>query len=175
MKLTKIVSLSLLSLSTTINAAGYFRCTDTNGNTVFSQTSCGAGAEKQTTEETASTQTQGEKRSVFDQLESMSKIGPEKVTKKPRTSKKDDPCANVRSVVLRNARVGGDIMRCHTQHDVRSMFGEPNSTSTWSSGKGGDSVKWSYSFKDTSSLTVYFENGKVTDWRKWDWERHKDY
>jgi hypothetical protein len=174
MKLTKIVSLSLLSLSTTINAAGYYRCTDANGNTVFSQTSCRAGVEKQTIEETASTRTHGEKRSVFDQLESMSKIGPDKVRKKPRVSKKNDPCADVRPLALRNARVGGDIMRCHTQHDVRSMFGEPDSRSTWSSGNGG-SVRWNYSFKDTSSLTVYFEHGKVTDWRKWNWENHKDY
>ncbi len=65
-------------------------------------------------------------------------------------------------------------MRCHTERDVLSMFGEPDSTSTRSSGNGSDDVSWYYSFKDTSSLTVYFENGKVTEWRKSNWDRHKD-
>ncbi len=41
MKRNKIAALSLLTFSMTINAAGYYRCTDANGNVVFSQTSCG--------------------------------------------------------------------------------------------------------------------------------------
>ena len=174
MKLTKIVAFSLLSLPMTLNAAGYYRCTDANGNTVFSQTSCGSEAEKQVTEESRSVRTEGQSQNVFDQLNNMQKIGAEPSKKKPRVSKEKDPCADVRPLILRNARVGGDIMRCHTEHDVRSMFGEPDSTSTRSTGNGSERVRWKYAFKDTSSIAIDFQDGKVTSWRKWNWDRHKD-
>jgi hypothetical protein len=35
-----------------------------------------------------------------------------------------DDCGNDNTLSLRNARIGKDLIKCHTQKDVRSIFGK---------------------------------------------------
>lgn len=167
----KIVALSLLMFSMSVDAAGYYRCTNANGNIVFSQTSCGEKAELITTEGTdLSRKPERKGLNVFEQLDAMQHIGgssnKERSKKQTGVSKEKDPCKAVRPLQLRNARVGGDLMQCHTKDDVLSMYGKPNNQSTRSTGSGDEHVTWKYIYKDSSSLSVYFKNDKVTSWSK---------
>lgn len=164
----KVVTLLLLTFSMYSNAAGYYRCTDANGNTVFSQASCGDEAELKATKGTDSPHTSaGKGRNVFEQLEAMWSIGgksnSKSSNKRTGVSNKDDPCDGITSLQLRNARVGGDIMQCHTKDDVTSMYGVPTHQTNWTDGNGFD-TKWIYQLSDSSTLLVYFRNDKVTSW-----------
>ncbi|MEN8167638.1 MAG: DUF4124 domain-containing protein [Pseudomonadota bacterium] len=162
----RLVALFLLMSSMAINATGYYRCTDANGNTLFSQTSCGEKAELKTTKGNDLSDA-GEGQNVFEQLKAMRSIGENANNKRSKKqaseTNNNDPCDGITPLQLRNARVGGDIMRCHTKDDVTSMYGAPTHQTNWTDGTGFD-TKWTYHFKESSRLIVYFSNEKVTSW-----------
>jgi len=85
------------------------------------------------------------------------------VIKKPK--KKKDPCRKVsESVTLRNARVSGDLIVCHRESDVESIYGSPTKIEHWSGVTSSD-TQWIYHYDDGSaSRYIYFKGGRVRDW-----------
>ena len=170
--MTQLFTLLLLclTLSTHSKAAEYFHCTDANGNQSFSQEPCSPNAVIETTNDSY---LGGEKldpgRSALEQLEnyrnSVKKI--ERITGKPEKVKKEKntrpPCDNVLSLTLRNARVSKDIMKCHSMDDIRDIYGDPNSVSTWSDRSSYD-TRWKYRNDKKQTTYIYFKQGQVTKW-----------
>ena len=159
-----------LTLPTLSEAAEYFHCTDANGNQSFSQEPCGPDAVAETINDSylgGENSTPG--RSPLDQLEnyrnSVKKI--ERITGKPEKTKTTKStqarCDNVSSLTLRNARVSRDVMKCHSMDDIRDIYGEPKSISTWSD-KSAYDTRWKFRSDDRKTTYIYFKQGKVTKW-----------
>ncbi len=159
---------ALCALSSTAFAVDVYRCTDANGLPVFSQRPCGPQAQVQTIQDLpAATSDPG--RSATEQLQNYRKqlrridgiTGHRPARSADKTTVRD--CDRISALQLRNARISRDLMRCHSEDDVRNMYGAPGSIDTWSDKRAYD-TRWTYR-KDQQTLRVYFKNGRVTRWQ----------
>ncbi len=82
---------------------------------------------------------------------------------RPTDKRTGKDCDRISALQLRNARVSRDLMKCHSEDDVRNMHGAPNSIDTWSDKPAYD-TRWTYR-KERQTLRVYFKNGRVTRWQ----------
>lgn len=149
-------------------ATEYYRCEDAGGNITFSEKPCGPDAVVKTTRDIyLGGQDRNSDRSALEQLQNYRKevrkveriTGPDKKTNR----QKEGQCENVSSLALRNARIRGDVMKCHSMDDVRSIYGEPTTVSTWSN-KSAYDTRWKYRKNDNRRVYIYFKQKKVTKW-----------
>ena len=147
-------------------AENYYRCTDINGHDIFSQEPCGPDAIEGKLPSNIETINPG--RNAVQQLENYRKsverigriTGSAAKSKSPQTS----PCDNVSRMQLRNARVSKDIMQCHSEDDIRHIYGVPKSISTWSDRPAYD-TRWRFNDEENDGkIYVYFKDGLVTKW-----------
>lgn len=168
MRLLKAVLVIMLTPVLDVNAAEYYRCIDASGNMIFSQASCGTDAVTKTIKESRlNSSNTNTPRSAVEQLRVMREIRgsdeSKKIKERNKPKRKNDSCSGISSLTLRNARVGKKLMKCHTKQDVQSIYGSPQSSADWSDSTVYDS-KWTYYLKDSSTLFIYFKNGRVTEW-----------
>jgi hypothetical protein len=170
MRLLILFLLLLLGLQSAY-AAQYYRCTNASGNTLFSQEPCGPDAVIETVDESyIGGENRGDSPNAIDQLKSYrQKIkhideitgAKSKVNRKSRSSA--EPCDSVSTLELRNARVSKDVMKCHTTDDVKHIYGEPASISTWSERSGYD-TRWKYRTEQDGKMYIFFKEGLVMKW-----------
>lgn len=168
-----LVSVILFSISAELySASDVYRCTDANanGNVIYDQKPCGPDAVVETLEDSYIGEKQNTRsRSAIEQLENYRRSvrETEKITgsRKESTKRKtdNDPCASIISLTLRNARISNDVMKCHTMEDVRSIYGDPKSVSTWSDRSAYD-TRWKYWSREEGARYIYFKYGRVTKW-----------
>jgi len=163
-----ILPILLLLSASHAQAAEYYRCTNPNGATVFSQEPCGPDAVVETLRDSyIGGNNRSSSRSAVEQLENyrrnLKHIDNITGSNKTLKQEKDGPCANVTSLQLRNARVSKDLMSCHSEDDVRHIYGSPNSVSTWSDNSSYD-TRWRFRTEKSGKVYVYFKNGRVTKW-----------
>jgi len=156
---------TLLPYSTSLTATDYYRCTNSSGNTTFSETPCSPEATLNSTKESylgkkghSSSQSAKDQLRAFQAIQSDSTYPSKTKTK----NSKPEPCKTVNALQLRNARISNTLMKCHSQNDVRDIYGEPLSVSTWSS-KSSYDTRWKYQLKE-ERIYVYFKDGIVTKW-----------
>ena len=173
----RLFLLMLLTLAIApLQAAQFYRCTDKQGNTLFSQQPCGPNAALQSMpDQIPPAQNQSGTPSPIDQLQNyrdevrridelIGSDSPDRPASPSRTQSND--CDQVSSLQLRNARVSRDIQRCHSEADVRAMKGAPDEVYQWSDRKAYD-TRWMFYSDDRKTTTyVYFKNGRVTRWNQ---------
>lgn len=149
-------------------AAEYYRCKDATGNITFSEIPCSPDAVvKSTRDSYLGGQKRNNDRSAIEQLQNYRKEvrRVESITgqNKKTIQKKNGHCETVSSLALRNARISKDVLKCHSMDDVRHIYGEPVSVSTWSD-KSAYDTRWKYRTDDKRRIYIYFKQGKVTKW-----------
>jgi len=168
MKYALVVVISTLIIQPVL-AVKYYRCKDQRGNTVFSQDPCGPNAVEGTVKETPRAINDGasSNRNAVQQLEnyrkSLKQIDNITGWKSKASPSKTEPCDNVSRMQLRNARVSRDIMKCHSEDDIRHIYGMPDSVSTWSD-KSAYDTRWRYHHENEGKIYVYFKDGLVSRW-----------
>ncbi len=165
-----LISLPILLINSSL-AENYFRCRDNNGSIVFSQAPCGPDAieGKLPTHSESINLKKTPRRNAVQQLEnyrnSLKQI--DRITgssSSPKTpARETGSCENVSRMQLRNARVSKDIKKCHSEEDIRHIYGAPDAISTWSDRSGYD-TRWRYNDDNEGKIYVYFKNGLVTKW-----------
>ncbi len=150
-------------------AVDYYRCTQANGTTVFSESPCGPNAVREQVEATPGVSPGAATPSAIDQLENyreqvrhIEKLTGSKARSDP-AKPKQDPCQGVSSLQLRNARISKSVTKCHSMDDIQAMFGSPDRVYTWSDRKAYD-TRYLYRSTDKGRLNVYFKDGRVTRW-----------
>jgi hypothetical protein len=146
-----------------VTAANYYSCENKSGNTVFSQFPCSDTAKPKTLK----VDTAGAPIPIKNKVKLAEDII-EPDHKEPivyRAKEKKYSCRKVSKTKLRNSRVSGTIIKCHTKRDVTSIHGKPHSIYRWAEDTPYD-TKWTYDYEE-KSVYVYFSNDLVTDWSEY--------
>jgi hypothetical protein len=163
-----------LSLVHSVGAEQVYRCTNLQGVTVFSQQPCGPDARLETIDNPVVNPSDSP--SAVNQLnryrESVRRIDrligkeTDAAATTGRKSAGRDVCDQVGSLTLRNARISREVIKCHSEQDVRAIHGEPDEVESWSDRLDYDQ-RWTYRADFNNSITtyIYFRDGYVSKWR----------
>lgn len=160
--LRSILLLFLMPLSL-LASTSFYKCT-VKGVTVYSEKPCSVGAVKSRTKDAyIGEKTKEKPKTAEQQLQNFLNNKTHKVSKKKKY-KKMSACEGVSSLKLRNAAIKEQLMKCHSEKDVISIYGSPSHTKTYSNSNHYDQ-RWKYRFDyNKGGLYVYFKEGLVTKW-----------
>ena len=148
-------------------STSFYKCT-LNGITVYSEKPCSERAVKSTIEDIYIGQkTTGNPKTAEQQLQNFLKNKAPHVRKKQK-NKSNTSCDDIPSLTLRNAAIKEQLLKCHSEKDVHSIYGAPSKIKTYSDSKYYDQ-RWKYKFNFNEGIMyIYFKNGLVTKWTKQD-------